>query len=234
MDSGDARGAGWLSGPEGQVAWVGTAGGYQTITVAGASSAVAQGINNHGQVAGYWFAGDDDTQHGFFATPAIDPITSAEGAYTFSTAVVADVPIFIDPLVAVGYAYRTGAGDPLFKTVSLPIGIGDNRFTITVGGLSFEVLGSEIFDFTAHGFAGGVAEFTVTGIEPDALLDPADATAFVTRLTFAASGMFTGSQTALTLDYTPAVPEPSASALMLGGLAGVMVFSRRRQARHLR
>lgn len=224
--------SGWLltgaSGSGHYVAWIGSSSGYQTIAVgaAGATSTIGEGMNNLGQVAGFWSDATGNS-HGFVATPAVDPVdTSVGGVYTFSTAVVADVPIFIDPLVAVGYRYRIGSGNPLFKTVSLPLGIGDNRFVITVNAMSFDVAGDEIFDFTMHGFAAGVSDFTVTGIEPQSQLDPLSPTAFVTRLSFAGDGMFTGSQTALTADYTPAVPEPGRPALTLAGLAALALVAR--------
>ncbi len=223
--------AGWLSDAAGTHAWIGNASGYQKIDAPaawGSGALIGEGLNNHGQVVGPWDDAARNT-HGFIATPAVDPVdTSVAGVYTFSTAVVADVPIFIDPKVAVGYDYQIGAGDPLFKTVSLPAGVGGGNFEIVVGGQTFAVGGNQIFDFTANGFAQGVAEFKVTGIEPSAMLEPNDYTAFVTRLTFMGNGMFTGSQTALTADYTPPVPEPASWALWLGGLAGVGWGLRRR------
>jgi hypothetical protein len=180
----------------------------------------ALGLNEAGQVVGSWYSPGDPVTHGFVASPALDPVAPSQaGVFTFSTPVFADVPIFIDPLVAVGYEYAVGAGNPNFKTVSLPVGIGDGRYSITVGGSSFEIGANEIFDFTAHGFQGGVGAFTVTGIEPQALLDPGDASAFVTRLTFVGDGVFTGTQRALTLDYVPGVPEPGTALAMVAGLA---------------
>jgi uncharacterized membrane protein len=228
--------AGWLTFSGGlEQAWIGTAAGYQLLPGIAGQHTVGEGINNLGQVVGFYTDPELGGQSpGFISSPAVLP--GAPGAdphvYTFSTTVVADAPIFIDPLVAVGYSYKTGAGDPRFKTVSLPAGIGDNQYEIVVLGQHFFVAGNEIFDFTAHGFAGGVDEFTVLGIEPEAQLDPASGSAFVTRLTFAGSGSFTGTQTAITADYIAPVPE-AGRALMLGsglaGLAGLRGLARRRQ-----
>jgi hypothetical protein len=227
--------AGWLdvAGTPLSKAWIGNASGYQLISASATFATIGEGLNNLGQVVGFQFDPAGFQSPGFIASPAVgpDPGGADPHVYQFTTAVVADVPIFIDPLVAVGYLYKTGAGDPLFKTVSLPVGIGDNNYEIVVDGQHFAVAGNQIFDFTAHGFAAGVAEFTVLGIEPQALLDPSDGTAFVTRLTFAGSGMFTGTQTALTMDYTPAVPEPGTAAIWLAGLALLGRLHRRRLSR---
>ena len=110
----------------------------------------------------------------------------------FSTPVVADTPVFIDPVIAVGYDYAIGAGDPNFATVRLPIGVGVSKYTLTVGGTSYPLAGGMLFDFRTHGFASGVGTFRVSDIKAKALLDPTNGQAFVTELTFVATGMFTG------------------------------------------
>ena len=211
--------------------WVGTA---DSMTVLDTKPGFTQalGINDLGQVVGSWDSDDGSQSAGFIATPVELPLAGgAPGVFSFSIDVVADQPVFIDPVVAVGYTYATGAGDPLFKTVSLPLGIGDGRYTLSVGGQVLDVGGNQIVDFTALGFADGVAGFSVTGIETAAMLDPTDAGAFVTRLTFMASGRFTGTQTALTVDV-PAVPEPGMVALWLLGLAGLALAARPQNRRH--
>ncbi|HQR12317.1 MAG TPA: right-handed parallel beta-helix repeat-containing protein, partial [Casimicrobiaceae bacterium] len=172
--------------------------GYQSLSMPGAVNTAAYGVNNAGQVVGNW-AGADGINHGFIASPAILPIgTTAGGAFLFSTPVIANTPLFIDPVIATGYDYAIGAGDPNFATVRLPIGIGDSRYTLTVGGNSYPLAGGVLFDFRTHGFPGGVGAFRVSDIKAKALLDPANGQAFVTELTFMADGNFTGTQAPLT------------------------------------
>ena len=171
--------------------FVGNAGGFQTLMVPGSDATMPEGINNAGQVSGLYFAGG--ATRGFIATPVALPTgTTSGGAYTFSVAVIPNFPVFIDPPVAVGYDYAVGRGDPLFATVRLPIGIGDSRYEVKVHGRKFALAGGELLDFRAHGFPDGVEAFRVSCIEVAAGLDPADAEAFPTEVTFVAAGTFTG------------------------------------------
>ena len=182
--------------------FVGNSSGFQTLMVPGSTGTIPEGINNAGQVAGLYFVGDPEvsaTYHGFIATPAAMPTgTTSGGAYTFSVAVIPNFPIFIDPPVAVGYDYDTGKGDPNFATVRLPIGIGDSVYRVKVGGKKFTLAGGDLLDFRANGFPNGVNAFRVSCIEVSAGLDPANAEAFPTELTFVAAGMFTGTMKPLT------------------------------------
>ena len=190
-----------------------------------------QGINNLGQVVGL-FNDELGNVFGFMAAPSELPTgTTVDGGYTFDVAVVPDTPIFIDPFVAIGYDYTTGDGDPNFASVSLPIGIGDSLYKLIVGELEFDLAGGVVFDFIANGFAGGVSKFGVRGIETSAALNPDDPAAFVTQLTFAGRGRFTGSMTPISVFVPDAtVPEPSALALAgLGLLALVPALRRRRR-----
>jgi PEP-CTERM motif len=137
---------------------------------------------------------------------------------------------YIDPAVAVGYDYVIGAGNPSFQSVVLPTGIGDGLYDIFgLNGdgsamlLVHDWAGGSTFDFGANGLTG----FRVGGIEVSAGLDPSDTTAFVTGLTFTGAGLFTGTQTPITVDIT-AVPEPETYALFLAGLAALGAATRRR------
>ena len=160
------------------------------------------------------------------------PMINTEGGnvYEFQPiSVVTGGTIFIDPLVAIGYDYQIGAGDPNFASVTLPTGIGDNLYEIMLwNGSAFgpgvSVVGGAEFSFVA----GGVDRFRVTGIETSASLDPLNGTAFITGLSFEGNGTFTGTMTPLTV----AIPEPETYALMLGGLGvlGFVVRRRKQQA----
>lgn len=173
--------------------FVGTSGGFQALMVPGSDATFAEAINNAGQVAGLYTTGGGTVTHGFIATPAVTPTgTTSGGAYTFSVAVIPNFPVFLDPPVAVGYDYAVGRGDPRFASVRLPIGIGDSRYVVRVKGRKFDLAGGELLDFRANGFPDGVDGFRVGCIEVDAMLDPADAEAFPTEVTFVAAGQFTG------------------------------------------
>lgn len=187
--------AGWVSDGAGIHAFVASSSGYELLDAPGAVlGTFGEAINNAGQIAGNW-QGADGALHGFIATPAAMPTgTTSGGAYVFGVDVVPNVPIFIDPPVAVGYDYAIGKHDPRVASVQFPIGIGDNFYLLKVAGQKFVVAGGEWFDFRAHGFPRGVTDFRVGCIDTSASLDPANAQAFPTGLTFVAAGRFTGTQ----------------------------------------
>ncbi len=153
------------------------------------------------------------------------PVLRPDGVYQFNMVVATGQTYYIDPDVAVGYDYAIGAGNPAFRSVTLPTGIGDGRYDLydTSGGsavlLRHDLEGGESYDFGA----AGVTHFRVLGIETSANLDPGSTTAFVTGLSFTGSGQFTGTQTPIAVS----VPEPGALALMLFG-GGLLSWRMRR------
>ena len=57
--------------------------------------------------------------------PAINlPVALQNGSYQFDITVQAGQTYYLDPTVAVGYVFQTGAGNPNFSSVVLPTGIG--------------------------------------------------------------------------------------------------------------
>lgn len=164
--------------------------------------------------------------------PSMAPVPTTSGAiagplYHFDVPqVTASSVTFIDPLVATGYTYATGTGDPNFRSVQVPVALGDGLYdvytfdagtwTLARSGLGVD----EVFDFGA----GGVATFQIRGIETSAAVNPFDVTAFVTGLGFVADGRFTGTMQAIVFN-TSAVPEPPPGLLLL---AGGIFFAMRR------
>jgi len=147
------------------------------------------------------------------------------GVYHFNIGGVSpDSITFIDPTIAIGYKYATGASDPNFASVILPdVGCG-------VFDLSFDAT-KVLLDAGRQYFfpAGGVADFTVTGIDPAAELDPADTSVFLTGLTFVKDGSFTGTMTPLTEDIV-ATPEPALLSVLAVGLLALAAARRRKPA----
>ncbi len=160
--------------------------------------------------------------------PLLPSDIGPNGAFVFQFTPTPAVPVFIDPIIAVGYDYQILAGDNLITSVVLPtLGADDDGYeiyslgNISPAGFLGVVKGGVTFDFL-----GGVTGFSVRDIDEANMLDPANTTAFVTGLTFANGNQVTLSQTPV----TAAVPEPEALALMLSGLAVAGVAARRRKA----
>lgn len=132
---------------------------------------------------------------------------------------------FIDPVVATGYDYAIGAGDPNFASVLLP-DVGDGVFDVIIGNTHNIVLAGQQFFFGQ----GGVAAFSVRGIETSAGLDPNNTNAFITGLTFTATGAFTGTMTPVLTEIADpnTVAEPGTLAL-LGVAMGALGMARRRR-----
>ena len=150
--------------------------------------------------------------------PTIDP----NGVYNFNLTVQPNTTYDIDPNVATGFIYATGAGNPNFATVVLPTLQSSEPYTISWdNGLHKEqVLGGNIFNFLPTDQLG-VSSFTVRGIDPADGLDPTSGTEFVTGLTFVGAGSFTGTMTPLATIYiinegshTVSVIDPSTNTVV--------------------
>ena len=139
----------------------------------------------------------------------------------------ADHVTFIDPIVATGYHYAIGDTGPNFLSVLLP-NVGDGEFTLAYSDGTCADGGTLEHDQQFFFAAGGVSAFTVTGIETSAMLDPRSGTAFITGLTFASTGDFTGTMAPIT---TTVVPEPQTYLLLLAGLSFLGLFRVRNKGR---
>lgn len=153
------------------------------------------------------------------------PQVDTDGTFHFDFTVDENETYFIDPLVAVGYDYEIGIGDPLFASFILPE-IGDDFFDLylfdeTLNDFVFEAVVEAGIEFI---FSSPVALFRILGIETGAELDPSDPAAFVTGLTFNDSGNFTGTMTPISVF----VSEPGALGLLALGFASLRL--RRRKA----
>ena len=177
-----------------------TSAGVQTFTCPELEPTLLapESINNSNLISGNYI-GSAGTLRGFIAYPnVVLPVTSSGGSFVFDAAVAPNTPVFLDPVAAVGYRYAIGSTNPRFATVTLPIGIGGNIYTVLAEGDAFTLAAGERLDFTRNGFPAGVPSFEVLDIAPSAGLDPANPTAFVTEVTFASGGRFTGTMQPLT------------------------------------
>ncbi len=145
---------------------------------------------------------------------------------------------YIDPLVATGFTYAIGAGDPNFKSVLIPTQYGDGLYNVLVWNGSDWIPAkdglavNETFDFTLNGHLNGVEKFRIVGIETSAGVSPLDVSGFVTGLTFMKEGKFNGTMQAIVVDTIAPVPEPESYLMLLSGLGmlGFTAFQRRRIA----
>lgn len=155
--------------------------------------------------------------------------TVVNGVYNFSiTNVGPNSVTFIDPIVAIGYDYAIGTGNPNFASVLPPTGIGDNLFDLFLwSGTEFVDSGIDLTGGSQFFFAtGGVDRFSLRGIETGARLDPSNVTAFITGLTFIADGSFSGTMTPLVVEIS-GVPAAGTAWLLLAGLVP-LAWRRRR------
>ena len=145
-------------------------------------------------------------------------------------------PIYIDPVVAIGYDYLISESGVFFDSVVIPEQNGLVAGTILEllipGMVSQSLTVGTTFDFTDHGFLN-LNGFTIGGIDPGLGLLPGDANAFVTGLTFAgADGTALLGQIDVTvsMNAVTSVPEPESYAMLLAGLALVAFAVRRHKA----
>jgi hypothetical protein len=155
--------------------------------------------------------------------PDPNPNDGFGAPYQFHVSITDRQVRFIDPLIAIGYDYAIGTGDPNFASVIFP-NVGDSLYELSFGSTTQTVAAGVEFFFPA----GGVSQFSVRGIETSAGLDPNDVTAFITGLTWVGLGEFTGTMTPVVL-FVPdvAVPLPGGLGLVGVGLVALAWATRR-------
>jgi hypothetical protein len=143
-------------------------------------------------------------------------------AFLFSSIPVQpNTRIWFDPIIAIGYDYAV-TGGPLFSSVVAPTGINaSNTFDLIYGSTNVSITGGVPYNFTSS-----QSNFSIQGIDVAANLDPANATAFVTGLTFDSAGTVNVTQTPITFN-TSAVPGP----LPLLGIGTAFAWSRKLRLR---
>lgn len=174
------------------------------------------------------------------ATPLLPSnITNGNGGpgFGFQFQVQQNQRVFVDPIVASGYDFEVAAGSPNILSALFP-DLGD------ADGYTVFLLSDLVHPYATHVGAGGnpflvdfasiggVSGFRIAGIDPALGLDPDNANAFVTGLTFDVTG-----QTTVNLTQTPirfdtngsAVPEPASWGMLLFGFAGIGGLLRRRR-----
>ena len=163
--------------------------------------------------------------------PIVD-LTGPAPVYRFEgVPVIAGQTVLIDPDVAVGYDYQVAVGNPLFRSVTLPTGVGDGMFGLWLwDGTQWVDTELALAGGVEHLFRGmGLDRFRITGIEPEAGVNPYVAGSFTTGISFTDSGRFDGTMTAL---ITTVVPEPASAVLAALGLVVVLAVRRRRNQRN--
>ncbi|WP_158772031.1 nidogen-like domain-containing protein [Paraglaciecola sp. L1A13] len=164
--------------------------------------------------------------------PVINPETPTD--YNFEFVIITpEIPIFIDPDVAVGYDYIVNSG-PNVQSVMLPTGFGDDVYDLWLWDdalASWYDTDTDLFGGVTFDFGTAVDRFRILGIETSEMVDPTDGSAFVTALTFDSAGTININQNAITefVGGTQAVSAPAGLGIFALSLL-VLFRSRKRRA----
>jgi len=169
--------------------------------------------------------------------PLSNPIFGFDVAEATSVEIEGVDIVFIDPEIAVGYTYKlSGAGEVTGILAPSTDAVNDSDgYTITVNGVTFDILPGEYIAFADEGVTGPVTELVLTGIDQDLMLDPLDSTTFVAGFSFTGQDSTTSfSQQAIIVDTDAIapVPLPAGLPLLLSGFAvlGGLAWRRRNAA----
>ena len=161
--------------------------------------------------------------------PGDDPADGFDFALELGdTGLGISTPIFIDPVVALGYTFISSG--PNFAEVVVPMALpgGDGDFLIDLGGGVVQPLRAGIpIDLLAFA-PGGFSQFSILGIDPAEGLDASDPAAFVTGVKFVSGGSFSVRMIPIT---GTSVDSPAASGLIVLGMAALFLLRRGRGGR---
>jgi len=164
-----------------------------------------------------------------YGTP-VNPIQQNGPQSHFDLNVKGGQAYFLDPFIATGFEYWTGASDPAFASFALSsFGTAISEFELAYWDGDVWVELGKVMGLKEYIFDNPVRAFRITGIDPALGFGPGDHR-WVTMVSFKNDGHFTGTITALSTS-SPSVPEPSSWAMMLAGfgiLGGAFRYRKRR------
>ena len=114
--------------------------------------------------------------------PVVSTTAGGSTTYVFQQSVTAGTTAYIDPAIATGYLYQTGASDPNFTSVTPVTSVGSGTYQLLLlGSGGTYVFAANISVGQTYTFAGsGVRSFEIVGIPVSAGLDPSNTSAFIT------------------------------------------------------
>ncbi|MHC4879359.1 MAG: FG-GAP-like repeat-containing protein [Planctomycetota bacterium] len=170
---------------------------------------------------------DDDEMGGLGGNVGVGGAVGGVGRFSGAGAPGISNPGRFDPAFAIGYDYSALVNR--FRSVELPVGIGDDQYTVSylddLAALQTMTLAGGVqFDFnTDPNVADGVSDFRVLGIEASAAIDVEDPFGFVTQLSFVTDGPFESTQTGIPeFVYVAEGPGQLREDVDVGGMLGVL------------
>ena len=157
------------------------------------------------------------------------PSDDVDGSWEFEFSISDDQVVFIDPDVAIGYDYVVESG-PEIASVILPTGFDADYELWLMGTSGWEFTDNLTAEEEYFFGTDGVTEFRVLGIDTTNMIDPDDALAFVTGLSFVDSGDVVMSQTPITefVAEPTSVSEPRMFFVLLTAFGLFAIRARKR------
>ena len=153
-------------------------------------------------------------------------ISGNSPVYNFNFPVEPNQTYYLDPTLSNAFLYQVGAGDPLFASVDVLPFASASALTLCLPSAGSFACNIALSPGQTYNFAGlGVSSFEL--LFGGAGFDASNGLPFITALTFASAGSFTGSIAPIA-NPVP-TPEPASIAMLGFGLAGLASFRRRQR-----